>query len=81
MEEEKRGMGGRGPLTRREKVLRGVMVAVAGIAAVALIALVALLLGFEMSVEEMRERGLQVHPNTLSARDWMLSRGVTLEDT
>lgn len=40
----------------------------------------ALLLGFEMSVEEMRERGLQVHPNTLSARDWMLSRGVTLED-
>ena len=43
MEEEKRGMGGRGPLTRREKVLRGVMVAVAGIAAVALIALVALL--------------------------------------
>ena len=43
MEEEKRGMGGRGPLTRREKILRGVMVAVAGIAAVALIALVALL--------------------------------------
>lgn len=32
----------------------------------------ALLLGFEMSIQEMADRGLQVHHNTLEARDWIL---------
>lgn len=33
----------------------------------------AVLMGFEMSVEEMRERSLPVHRKTLEAREWMLS--------
>lgn len=39
----------------------------------------ALLLGFEMSIREMKDRGLIVHKNTLEARDWMLkSKGTAL---
>lgn len=34
----------------------------------------AVLMGFEMSVEEMRERKLPVHHNTVEARAWMLAR-------
>lgn len=34
----------------------------------------AVLRGFELSVEEMRERALPVHPNTLEARAWMLEQ-------
>lgn len=34
----------------------------------------AVLLGFEMSIREMRERGLPVHHNTVEARAWMLAR-------
>ncbi len=33
----------------------------------------ALLMGLEMSVREMEERNLEVHRNTLEARDWMLT--------
>ncbi len=33
----------------------------------------ALLLGFEMSIQEMADRGRQVHSNTVEARDWILS--------
>ena len=32
----------------------------------------AVLLGTEMSVEEMTERGNPIHPNTLAARDWLI---------
>jgi nicotinate-nucleotide adenylyltransferase len=32
----------------------------------------ALLLGFEMSIREMEERELPLHPNTVGARDWLL---------
>ena len=31
----------------------------------------AVCLGCEMSIEEMAERGLPVHPNTVKARDWL----------
>ena len=31
----------------------------------------AVLAGCEMSIEEMRERRLPVHPNTVRARDWL----------
>lgn len=34
----------------------------------------ALLLGFEMSIREMAERGLPLHPNTVKARDWLLQQ-------
>ena len=34
----------------------------------------AVLMGFEMSVEEMRERSLPVHRKTLEARAWMLAK-------
>lgn len=34
----------------------------------------AVLLGFEMSIREMHERGLPVHHNTVEARDWMLAQ-------
>ena len=30
----------------------------------------AMLLGLDMSLEEIRERGNPVHPNTLAARQW-----------
>lgn len=33
----------------------------------------AVLMGFEMSVEEMRQRALPVHRSTLEAREWMLT--------
>lgn len=33
----------------------------------------ALLLGLEMSIEELNERGVPIHNNTRGARDWMLS--------
>lgn len=33
----------------------------------------ALLLGFEMSIQEMEERCRVVHPNTVKGRDWILS--------
>ena len=39
----------------------------------------ALLLGVEMTVEEMKERHQPVHKNTLAARDWLRDHGVTLE--
>ena len=39
----------------------------------------ALLLGVEMTVEEMKERHEPVHPNTLAARDWLRDHGVTLD--
>ncbi len=32
----------------------------------------AVLLGAEMSVEEMEQRGNPIHPNTLAARDWLI---------
>lgn len=35
----------------------------------------ALLMGLEMSVQEMEDRDLPVHRNTLEARDWMLKNG------
>ena len=35
-------------------------------------AVAAVLLGCEMSIQEMAERGLPVHPNTIRARDWLL---------
>lgn len=34
----------------------------------------AVLLGAEMSIQEMAERGLPVHPNTVKARDWLRSK-------
>ena len=33
----------------------------------------AVCLGCEMSIQEMKERGLPVHPNTVRARDWLRS--------
>ena len=34
----------------------------------------AVLLGCEMSIQEMKDRGLPVHSNTLQARDWLRSK-------
>ena len=34
----------------------------------------AVLLGNEMSIQEMEERGLPVHPNTVRSRDWLRSK-------
>ena len=34
----------------------------------------AVLLGNEMSIQEMEERGLPVHPNTVQSRDWLRSK-------
>ena len=34
----------------------------------------AVLLGCEMSIQEMKDRGLPVHGNTLQARDWLRSK-------
>ena len=39
----------------------------------------ALLLGVEMTIQEMKERELPIHPNTLAARDWLIARGVRAE--
>ena len=35
----------------------------------------AVLLGFEMSIREMEERGLPLHSGTVEARDWLLPQG------
>lgn len=40
----------------------------------------ALLLGVETTIQEMEDRKLPVHANTLRARDWLLSHGVNTED-
>ena len=34
----------------------------------------AVLLGNEMSIQEMKERGLPVHINTVRSRDWLRSK-------
>ena len=39
----------------------------------------ALLLGVETTVQEMEDRRLPVHPNTLQARAWLREHGVTTE--
>lgn len=39
----------------------------------------ALLLGVEITVQEMRDRGLPVHKNTLQAQAWLREHGVTTE--
>lgn len=39
----------------------------------------AVCLGCEMSIEEMHQRGLPVHPNTVKARDWLRSRPIGKE--
>lgn len=39
----------------------------------------ALLMGVEMTIEEMKERNLPVHHRTLEARDWLRDHGVTTE--
>ena len=38
----------------------------------------ALLLGMEMTIEEMKQRGNPIHVNTQGARDWLLEQGVKL---
>ena len=40
----------------------------------------AVLLGCEMSIQEMAERGLPVHPNTVKARDWLRSKTKGISD-
>lgn len=40
----------------------------------------AVLLGLESTIQEMEERGVPIHANTLSARQWLLDQGVTLEE-
>ena len=40
----------------------------------------AVLLGCEMSIQEMAERGLPVHPNTVKARDWLRSKTKVTSD-
>ena len=32
-----------------------------------------------MTIQEMKERELPIHPNTLAARDWLIARGVRAE--
>ena len=39
----------------------------------------ALLLGVESTIQEMEERGLPIHSNTLQARDWLRAHGVVIE--
>jgi len=39
----------------------------------------ALLLGVETTIQEMRDRGLEVHRNTLQAQAWLKERGITTE--
>ena len=33
----------------------------------------ALLMGMDMTIEEMSQRGVPIHKNTLAARDWLLA--------
>lgn len=40
----------------------------------------AMLLGVEMTIQEMQQRQVPVHTNTLQARDWLRQHGVTTED-
>ena len=40
----------------------------------------ALLLGVEMTIQEMEERGVPIHTNTLQAQAWLRGHGVTTED-
>ena len=40
----------------------------------------ALLLGVEMTIQEMKDRGLEVHRNTLQAQAWLREHGVTTGD-
>ncbi len=40
----------------------------------------AMLLGVESTIQEMEERGVPVHINTILARQWLLDRGVKLEE-
>lgn len=40
----------------------------------------AMLLGMESTIREMEERGVPVHINTIQARQWLLDRGVKLEE-
>ena len=40
----------------------------------------AMLLGVEMSIQEMQQRQVPIHTNTLQARDWLRQHGVTTED-
>ena len=39
----------------------------------------ALLLGLEMTIEDMEERGVPIHSNTLGARECLIERGTTLK--
>ena len=40
----------------------------------------AMLLGLEMTIQEMEERGVPVHTRTIEARDWLTAHGVTTEE-
>lgn len=40
----------------------------------------AMLLGVEMTIQEMQQRQVPIHTNTLQARDWLRQNGVTTED-
>ena len=40
----------------------------------------AMLLGVDATIREMEERGYLIHTNTLSARQWLLDRGVKLKE-
>lgn len=40
----------------------------------------AMLLGVESTIQEMEQRGVPIHTNTLQARDWLRRQGVTLGD-
>ncbi len=40
----------------------------------------AMLMGVNMTVEDMTERGVPIHANTLGAHDWLVEQGVALED-
>lgn len=39
-----------------------------------------MLLGVEMTIQEMQQRQVPIHTNTLQARDWLRQHGVTTED-
>ena len=40
----------------------------------------ALLLGVETTIQEMKERGMPIHFNTLQAQAWLRKHGVTIEE-
>ena len=40
----------------------------------------ALLLGVETTIQEMRDRRLPIHTNTLRARDWLREHGTKTEE-